>query len=122
MALNSDGISKVMAFELPCGIRADGSSAASGRTALVRWRSSWADRLYQVYVNGEYAGLTVDSEQRQLVVALPANEQSPVRIEVFAVEAGEADTDFGSEQGFSAVSSCLLLQRLKYILTMEAGR
>jgi len=105
MALNSDGISKVMAFELPCGIRADGSSAGSGRTALVRWHSAWADKLYQVYVNGQYAGVTIDCEQRQLVVALPANELSPVRIEVFAVEAGEADTDFGIEAGWPAVNS-----------------
>ncbi len=105
MALISEGINKVRAFELPCGIRADGSSAASGRTALVRWRSSWSDKFYQVYVNGEYAGVTVDSEQRQLVVGLPAYEQSPVRIKVFAVGASEADTDFGDEPGWSAVNS-----------------
>ena len=64
----SNGIDNVRSSELPAGIRRDGECACEPRAALVRWRSAWADKLYQVYVNGRYAGTTVDSEQRQMVV------------------------------------------------------
>jgi hypothetical protein len=97
MGLNSIGIESVMAFELPCGIRADGGYIASARTALVKWRSSLSDKFYQVYVDGRYAGATVDSQQRQMLVPLPASSESPVAIEVFAVEAEQADTDFSQQ-------------------------
>jgi len=97
MALISSGIDNIRAFELPCGIWADGGHVGSPRTALVKWRSSWADKFYQIYVNGQYAGATVDSQQRQMIVQLPTSLESPVRIEVFAVEAEQADTDFSSE-------------------------
>ena len=97
MALISSGIENVRAFELPCGIWADGGYVGSPRTAFVKWRSVWADKFYQIYVNGQYAGATVDSQQRQMIVQIPTSLESPVRIEVFAVEAERADTDFSSE-------------------------
>jgi hypothetical protein len=64
---------------------------------LVRWWSAWSDKFYQIYVNGQYAGVTVDSQQRQMIVQIPTSLESPVRIEVFAVESEQADTDFSSE-------------------------
>jgi hypothetical protein len=101
MALISSGIDKVRAFELPAGIWVDGRSVGSPRIALVRWHSSWSDKFYQVYVNGWFAGATVDSQQRQMVVQMPASLETPVRIEVFAVEAVEVDADFSNEMGLS---------------------
>jgi hypothetical protein len=53
--------------------------------------------FHQVYVNGRYAGTTLDSRQRQMVVPIPTSLDAPVRIEVFGVEAEYAYTDFGSE-------------------------
>ena len=97
MALISSGIERVRAFELPGGIWADGRSVASPRLALVRWGSCYGDKLYQVYVNGRYAGVTVDSQQRQMIVQLPTSLDTPVRIDVFAVEDRDADTDFSNE-------------------------
>jgi len=97
MTLIDDGIDKVRAFELPAGIWADGGSIAVPLIALVKWRSCWLDKFYQIYVNGQYAGATVDSQQRQIFVHLPASLERPVRIEVFAVEAEEVDTDFSDE-------------------------
>jgi len=97
MVLTSSGIDNIRAFELPCGIWADGESVGSPRTALVKWRSVWADKFYQIYVNGKYAGATVDSQQRQMIVQIPTSLESPVRIEVFAIEAEQAATDFSSE-------------------------
>ena len=97
MALISSGIENIRAFELPCGIWADGECVGSPRTALVKWRSVWDNKFYQVYVNGQYAGATVDSQQRQMIVQIPTSLESPVRIEVFAIEAEQAATDFSSE-------------------------
>jgi len=102
MMLIKSGIENVRVFELPCGIRAGGGYIANPRMALVRWRSSWSDKFYQVYVNGQYAGATVHSRQRQMLVPIPASLELPVRIEVFAVEAEQADTDFGDELNYPA--------------------
>lgn len=97
MALISSGIDRVRAFELPSGVWADGRYIGAPRITLVKWRSSLHDKFYQIYVNSHYAGATVDSEQRQIIVQIPTSLESPVRIEVFAVEADEADTDFSSD-------------------------
>jgi len=97
MALISGGIDNVRAFELPCGIWANGRHAGTPRTALVRWRSCWSDKFYQIYVNGQYAGATVDISQRQMIVQVPTSPEAAVRIEVFAVEPEQIDTDFSSE-------------------------
>ena len=92
-----NGIDAVRVFELPIGVRADGSVVVGPRICLVKWHSAWIDKVYQVYVNGEYAGTTVDGEQRQMVVATPNCDERAVRVEVFAVEPGVADIDFSDE-------------------------
>ncbi len=97
MSLINNGINSVRAFALPCGIWADGRAAVAPRTALVKWRSVLSDVYYQVYVNGKYAGTTLDTQQRQMVMPLPICMDYPVRIEVFAVEAQDADIDFSDE-------------------------
>jgi hypothetical protein len=63
----------------------------------VTWRSDFSNKFFQVYVNSRYAGTTLDSQQRQMLISLPASFELPVRIEVFAVEAGQADTDFSDD-------------------------
>jgi hypothetical protein len=63
----------------------------------VKWRSSWNDKFYQIYVNGEFAGATVDSEQKQMVVQVPTYPDAPVRIEVFAVAASDVYKNFSDE-------------------------
>jgi len=97
MTLIGDSIEKVRAFELPVGIWADGRCVGFPRKALVKWHSCWPNMFYQVYVNGQYAGATVDSQQRQMIVQIPTSLETPVRIEVFAVEAKQANTDFSNE-------------------------
>jgi hypothetical protein len=103
MSLYSDGIDSVGVFDLPASIRADGQYVKQPRIALVKWRSTWSDRLHQVYVNGRYAGTTLDREQRELIVPVSTSPECPVRIEVFAVEAECADMDFSSELAKRAV-------------------
>ena len=97
MALISSAIESVRAYELPCGIWADGECVGIPRRTLVKWKSGLSDKLYQIYVNGQFAGATLDSRQRQMVVAIPTSFESAIRIEVFAVEPEQADIDFSSE-------------------------
>ena len=97
MSLYNNGIDSVRAFDLPAGIQANGQSVKAPRVALVKWRSTWNDKLHHVYVNDRYAGTTLDSGQRQLIVQIPTSPECPVRIEVFAIEAEFADMDFSSE-------------------------
>ena len=97
MVLISSGIDRVRAFELPSGVWADGRYVGVPRIALIKWRSSFRDKFHQIYVNGQYGGSTVDSQQRQMIVQVPTCLETPVRIEVFAVEADQADTDFSKE-------------------------
>lgn len=97
MGLISNGIERVRAFELAGGIWADGDSVDVPRLALVRWYSSWSDKLYQVYVNGRYGGTTVDYDQREMVVSIPTSFSTAVRIEVFAVEPEDSVRDFSAD-------------------------
>jgi hypothetical protein len=97
MTLISNGIDCVRAMELPCGIWAEGSYVGTPRTALVKWRSSLSDVLYQIYVSDQYAGATIDEQQREMIVPLPTCPQSAVRIEVFAVQPELAHIDFSNE-------------------------
>jgi hypothetical protein len=97
MVLAGNGVEKVRVFELPIGIWADGRYVGYPQTALVEWHSCWPNMFYQVYVNGQYAGATVDSQQRRMIVQMPTSLETPVRIEVFAVEDKEANTDFSNE-------------------------
>lgn len=96
MAIISSGIDSVRAIELPCGIWANGNYVGTPRAALVRWRSELSDVLYQIYVNGQYAGATFDTQQREMIVPLPTSPCG-VRIEVFAVEPQEAHIDFSNQ-------------------------
>jgi hypothetical protein len=97
MTLISSGIDKVKVFELPAGIGGDGTCVGLPRIALVKWRSTWSDKFYQIYVNGRYAGATTESAQRQIIIQASTSLETSVRIEVFAVEAGDAGMDFSDE-------------------------
>jgi hypothetical protein len=105
MSLNSNGIDSVRAFDLPAGIWSDGQYVKEPHVTLVKWQSTWSNKFHQVYVNGRYAGTTLDSQQRQLLIPVPTYPESAVRIEVFAVQPEDADTDFSSELTKGAVDS-----------------
>jgi len=105
MSLNSNGIDSVRAFDLPAGIWPDGLYVKKPRVALVKWQSTFSDMFHQVYVNGRYAGTTLDNQQRQLLVPVPTSPECPVRIEVFAVEEEHAEIDFSSELTKKAIDS-----------------
>ena len=97
MSLISNGIESVRAFRLPSGVWVDGKYPEAQRVALVKWRSAWSDKFHQIYVNGRYAGTTLDCHQRQIIIPVSTSLESPIRIEVFAIEAENVGIDFSNE-------------------------
>ena len=97
MTLLSQNISKVRAFGLPAGVKSDGQVKQLTGAAVVKWHSAYSDKLYQVYVNGRFAGATVNVDQRQIVVPIPLSVKTAVRTEVFAVEPKFADVNFSPQ-------------------------
>jgi hypothetical protein len=116
-----EGIENVRAVFLPDAIAADGGRAAFSRTALVTWKSCLEDVLYQAYLNGCFAGATVDSQQRQLVIQIPSSFEAAVRVEVVAVEPTDAHLDFAHEIGYSAVCSARVKLTLLRSQTLPAA-
>jgi hypothetical protein len=92
-----DGISRVCVLPVAAGAGRAGAIVYEAGWAVVRWRSVWEDKAYQVYVNGRLGGVTVNELQRSCVVALPREYSRGVRIEVVAVEKSQAYEDFGTE-------------------------
>jgi len=105
MSFARDGIENIRAMVLPDGVAADGRCAALSRTALATWHSSLEGKCHQVYLNGRFAGATLDAEQRQLVVHSPSSFQSAVHVEVIAVEPKDAHVDFSRELDRPAAGS-----------------
>jgi len=99
------GIENVRVLVLPDGVAAEGRCAAVSRTALVTWHSSREGMCHQAYLNGRFAGSTLDAGQRQLVVHAPSSFQSAVHVEVLGVEPSDAHIDFSRELGRPASGS-----------------
>ena len=86
-----DGIENAQVLTLPDGVRADGRCVAVSGAALVTWHSSQTGMFHQVYLNGRFAGATVDAEQRRLVVQTPGSLKT----------CGACDGDRGGSGGCS---------------------
>lgn len=97
MRLHRDGIRDVLAVPLPEAIATDGCGTAVSGAVQVTWRSSHTGMLHQVYLDGRFAGTTLDVDQRQLVVQPPSSFLAAVRVEVAAVRPQDAHLDLGSE-------------------------
>lgn len=105
MSLVRAGIENVRVFVLPDGVTAGGQCAAVSRAALVTWHSSLAGMCHQAYVNGRFAGSTLDVEQRQLAIQAPSSFQAAVRVEVVGVEPKNAHVDFADQIGLPAAGT-----------------
>ena len=95
MGLIESGIDRVSAVGLAAGVGGDGRSVEEPLSLLVRWRSVNKEKLHQVYVNGEFAGVTADVGQRSLVVQVVSSWASCLWVEVFAVDVSKGQVDFG---------------------------
>jgi len=121
MSFLRDGIENVRVFALPDGVRADGQSVAVFGAALVTWHSPHAGMLHQVYLNGRFAGATVDAQQRRLVVQAPCSFQSAARVTVIAVAPADAHVDSASELEQAAVCSGRIRLTLLRSQTLPLG-
>jgi hypothetical protein len=97
MTLVSSGIDKVRAFALAAGIGADGAAVNEPVNILVKWSSGHEDKLHQVYINGQLAGLTDDCFQRTIIATVRSVMSSSAKIEIYAVGLDEGDVDFSRQ-------------------------
>jgi len=105
MGFSSDNIEHVKAMEIPLGFLADGQMVSVPGLALVGWRSDQSDKLFQVYVDGRLAGVTVYPDQRMLPVQCEETHTSA--IEVVAVDPADKDVDHSSQlSGFDDIDGC----------------
>lgn len=105
MPFSRTGIEDVRACILPDAVTADGRPIGLSRSALVVWRSDLEAKLYQVYINGHLAGVTLDPQQREMAVQTPSSFDAAVAIIVGAVEPEEAHLDFSAQIGQSSYHS-----------------
>ncbi len=113
MGLIRTDIDTVRAFGLSNGIWRDGEFVRAPWVVLVKWRSGWSNMFHQVYVNRKYSGVTVDYQQREMIVPIPTSLESPVRIEVFAIQPEEGNIDFSHQ--LEAVPACSGRVRIKLL-------
>jgi hypothetical protein len=97
MSLIGNGISSVRAYILPVAVATDGEAVVSPRWAVVHWASPYENMFYQVYTAKRFAGVTISSSQRRLLVPVPDCHISAIPIEVFAVAPQNAHIDFSSQ-------------------------
>lgn len=90
----SEGINKVRAYVIAGGVNGAGEANQFAGAAVVKWQSIYNDKLHQVYVNGKFAGVTAGCAQREIIAALPMSQKTAVKIEVFAVNRQNANSDY----------------------------
>jgi len=114
----TEGITRVRLRPLAVDV-VRGEPAVSVGAMEVMWDSTQEGGWHQVYVNGQLAGVTVQPEDRRLVVSAPVGRrgaESMLLVEVVAVDAADRWTDFGGElAGFGAPCST------RARLTWQAG-
>ena len=103
MSIQRTGIDNVRVIVLPDAVRPFGDGVTFSHAVLVSWQSSLEGLLYQVYINGRFAGVTNDPSERQLVIQTPSFPPTTMRVEVIAVGPHEAHYDFSGQIDISAV-------------------
>jgi len=99
MTFSTDNIDRVWVTWFAAGMLSSGKLAAVPGMIQVSWKSSETDKLFQVYVNGRWGGVTSDPEQRKLLVEYEHSHLAA--IEIIAVEPEEKYTDYeGQVRGF----------------------
>lgn len=121
MSFVREGIENIRVFALPDGVWADGRCATVFGTALVTWYSPHMGMFHQVYLNGRFAGTTLDAEQRQLAVQAPCSLESAVRVTVIAVMPADAHVDFAGDLERPAVCSGRVALTLLRSQTLPLG-
>ncbi len=122
MGLISSGINRVRAYGLAAGVGSDGMTANEPASVLIKWNSEHEDKLFQVYVDGEFSGVTTDRMARSIVVSIRPTKSVSSKIEVFAVTAAESLVDFGDSLGKSGSTSRVRVRFPRSISLPFCGR
>ena len=122
MSLISSGINRVRVYGLAAGIGSDGRVVNEPASVLIKWKSEHKDKLYQVYVDGEFAGVTTGRMARSIVVSIKPIKSVASKIEVFAVTPAESLVDFGDSLEKSGVSSMVMVRFSRSISLPFCGR
>ena len=112
MAFGITNIEKVRATAFLAGSDRVGKPAVLPGLTLVSWRSSETDKLFQVYVNGQLAGVTWYREQRMLLVEYDDTHTAAIEViwvtsDCKCVDYSEQLTGFGATDGSHAVLGVL---------------
>ena len=99
MNLIASGIDNVRACVVLAGVGRGGHCVDEPSSVLVKWRSTHTDKLYQVYVNGRFAGVTDGCKDRSMRVRLLSCWSSVSRIDVFAVAPEFGQVDLSDDAG-----------------------
>ena len=86
----------MMVWPIASGFWGNGATVNEPMSVLVGWQSEWTDKFHQIYINGMFRGVTANTEQRRMLVQLAAAVET-ARVEIFAVEAANADLDLSDE-------------------------
>ncbi|HAL45744.1 MAG: hypothetical protein A2Y12_10820 [Planctomycetes bacterium GWF2_42_9] len=108
--IQSERISRVRVLPVPVGISGNGIANQLTGFAVVKWYSDYGNLPHQVYVDGKFAGVTTESLQRQMIVPVALLEGYANRIEVFAVDNAEANTNFSESISVGQIQSRLKIE------------
>ena len=95
MGFSNENIFNVKATGFPLGMGRYSSCIDFPGLILVSWRSSVADMLFQVYVDGTWAGVTFSCDQRKMLV--PCGHTRTVAIEILGVDPADQYVDYSCE-------------------------
>ena len=105
MMYSTEHISNVRAMGFPAGTKDGDEMVSLPGLVMVSWRSEETDKLFQVYVNGQWSGATAHPYQRKLLVEYKYSHVAA--IEVVAVQPDEKNVDFSGElAGFNETDGC----------------
>ena len=109
MSLISDGIEQVRVFKVTTGIAVGGSGVNEPCDVLVVWNSQHFDKPHQIYINGEFVGVTQDGAERSLCVPHRSCYGGSIRVDVFAVEPEGSTTSHSDQVNKTAGYGCIEL-------------
>jgi len=107
-------------LEYPAGMGSDGRVIPAAGVICLCWKSRSAERAYQVYVDGEAAGVSTDPAQRMML--LPYDPRHTALIEIVGVEWNKSAEDYSSRlKEFCGSDGCHAVLTWPCMGTIPAG-
>jgi hypothetical protein len=90
-------ISDVKVYRVIAGTGENGQTVYEPFSLLVRWRSGYVGKCYQIYINGKMVKKITDSKQRNAVVTYSCLHVTAAKVSVCAVEPKDVNVDYSRE-------------------------